>query len=99
MYRISNGLTPPKPLKVAEPGFSEEARREKVSGSVLIGLIVDEKGFLTAVTVVQGIGHGLDEKAVEAVRQYRFQPAVRNGTPVLLRIHIEVNFQIFSNPH
>jgi len=58
-------------------------------------LIVDEKGMPTHVRVVRGVGMGLDEKAVEAVRQYRFKPGTKDGKPVPVDLYIDVNFQIF----
>ena len=58
-------------------------------------LIVDQQGNPTHVRVVRGVGMGLDEKAVEAVRQYKFKPAMQNGKPVPVDLYIDVNFQIF----
>jgi len=78
-----------------EPEYTEEARRKKLSGNVEVYLRVDENGIPSHVRVVKGIGLGLDEKAVEAVQQYRFKPATKDGVPVTVEIHIEVNFQIF----
>ncbi len=75
--------------------FSEEARKAKFSGNVMVTLIVDEHGNPTHVRVERGVGMGLDEKAVEAVRQYRFKPATEGGKPVPVEMNIEVNFQIF----
>jgi periplasmic protein TonB len=56
---------------------------------------VDKNGNPSDVKVVRGIGHGLDEKAVEAVRQYKFKPATKDGDPVMVDLYINVNFQIF----
>jgi periplasmic protein TonB len=78
-----------------EPEFSEEARKAKVAGNVLVGLWIDTEGRPSHVHVVRGIGMGLDQKAVEAVQQWKFKPAMENGKPVLVELNIEVNFQIF----
>ena len=78
-----------------DPEFSEEARKAKFSGNVQVALIVDANGMPTHVRVERGVGMGLDEKAVEAVRQYKFKPAMENGKPVPVELYIEVNFQIF----
>lgn len=86
---------PPKVLTRVDPNFSEEARKKKISGNVMVSLIVDEQGLPTDVTVVRGVGHGLDEQAIKAVRQYRFRPAMKDGKPVAQHIDIDVNFQIF----
>jgi protein TonB len=78
-----------------DPEFSEEARKAKFSGNVLVDLIVDENGQPSHVRVARGVGMGLDEKAVEAVRQYKFKPATKDGKPVKVELSIDVNFQIF----
>jgi len=78
-----------------DPEFSEEARKAKFSGNVQVYLWVDEQGNPTHVRVIRGVGMGLDEKAVEAVRQYKFKPATQNGKPVKVDLYIDVNFQIF----
>jgi len=93
--RIGGGVLPPVVLFAPEPEFSEEARKAKFSGNVEVHLIVDESGLPTHVTVARPIGMGLDEKAVEAVRQYKFKPAMKDGKPVKVDIYVDVNFQIF----
>jgi protein TonB len=93
--RIGGGVAPPVVLFAPEPQFSEEARKAKVSGNVLVYLQVDTNGKPMHVRVLRGIGLGLDEKAVEAVTQYKFKPAMENGKPVPVEMNVEVNFQIF----
>ena len=93
--RIGGGVSPPQVLFAPEPEFSEEARKAKVAGNVLVYLQVDTNGRPTHVRVLRGIGLGLDEKAMEAVRQYKFKPAMENGKPVIVEMNVEVNFQIF----
>jgi TonB family protein len=90
-----NGVSWPAILKSVDPQFSQQARDDKFSGNVLISLVVDEKGLPQNVQVARPAGHGLDAKAVEAVRQYRFWPAKRNGVPVKVQITVDVNFQIY----
>jgi protein TonB len=93
--RIGGGVSAPEVRYKVDPEFSEEARKAKVAGNVLVNLWVDTNGLPTHVHVIRGVGMGLDEKAVEAVKQYRFKPAMENGKPVLVELNIEVNFQIF----
>jgi protein TonB len=95
LRRIGGGVSAPVVLFAPEPEFSEEARKAKVAGNVLVYLQVDTTGHPTHVRVLKGIGLGLDEKAVEAVRQYKFKPAMENGHPVAVEMNVEVNFQIF----
>lgn len=93
--RVGGGVSAPEILYKVEPEFSEEARKAKVSGNVVVGIWVDANGNPTHIRVLRGIGMGLDEKAVEAVRQYKFRPGMENGKPVVTEVNIEVNFQIF----
>ncbi len=98
--------TPPKPIQTVDPQFSELARKKKIGGDVLVVLTVDTNGFPKNVRVERSLADkvgpkdrkaalSLDAKAIEAVQQYRFKPAMRDGTPVATEIHIDVNFQIF----
>lgn len=93
--RIGGGVSAPVLIYSVEPEFSEEARKAKVAGNVLVNLWVDTNGLPTHVHVIRGVGMGLDQKAVEAVKQYKFRPAQENGKPVLVELNVEVNFQIF----
>jgi periplasmic protein TonB len=93
--RIGGGVSAPVLIYSVEPEFSEEARKAKVAGNVLVNLWVDTNGNPSHVHVIRGVGMGLDEKAVEAVKQYKFKPAMEGGKPVLVELNVEVNFQIF----
>lgn len=93
--RIGGGVSAPVLIYSVEPEFSEEARKAKVAGNVLVNLWVDTSGNPSHVRVIRGVGMGLDEKAKEAVMQYKFKPAMENGKPVLVELNVEVNFQIF----
>lgn len=94
-YHVGGGVSAPVVIYSVEPEFSEEARKAKVAGNVLVSIIVDASGHPQNVRVIRGIGMGLDEKAVEAVRQYRFKPAMMNGRAVPVEVNFDVNFQIF----
>src|SRR5215471_2408536 len=93
--RIGGGVSAPVLIYSVEPEFSEEARKAKVAGNVLVNLWVDTNGNPSHVRVIRGVGMGLDEKARDAVLQYKFKPAMENGKPVLVELNVEVNFQIF----
>jgi protein TonB len=95
LRRIGGGVSAPVLQYSVEPEFSEEARKAKAAGNVLVTLIVDVNGRPQDVHVLRGVGMGLDEKAVEAVKQYKFKPAMENGKPVPVQLNVEVNFQIF----
>ena len=95
MFHVGGSVGAPALIHQVDPEFSEEARKAKFSGNVEVYLIVDEQGNPTHIKIARGVGMGLDEKAFEAVRQYKFRPAMQNGKPVKVDIYIEVNFQIF----
>lgn len=95
VMHIGGGIKAPVVIYQVDPEFSEEARKAKFSGNVEVYLIVDEQGNPTHVRVVRDVGMGLGEKAVEAVRQYKFKPAMQNGKPVKVDMYVDVNFQIF----
>jgi periplasmic protein TonB len=92
---IGGSVRAPVLVYQVDPEFSEEARKAKFSGNVEVYLWVDEQGNPSHVKVVRGVGMGLDEKAIEAVRQYKFKPAMMNGKPVKVDMYVDVNFQIF----
>jgi periplasmic protein TonB len=95
VMHIGGGVKPPMVLKQVEPEFSEEARKAKFSGNVEVYLWVDEQGNPSHVQVTRGVGMGLDQKAVEAVKQYKFKPATKDGKPVKVDLYVDVNFTIF----
>jgi protein TonB len=93
--QVGGSVSAPVEIYSVDPEFSEEARRAKLSGSVLVNLWVDQSGRPTHVRVLQGLGMGLDEKAVDAVRQFRFKPAMENGKSVTVELNVEVSFHIY----
>jgi protein TonB len=95
VYQVGGSVRPPVAIFTPDPEFSEEARKAKFSGNVMVSLIVDPSGKPRNVHVLRGVGMGLDQKAVEAVEQYKFKPAMKDGKPVAVYVNIEVNFQIF----
>ena len=96
LYRIGGGVSAPIPIVSPEAEFSDEARRAKYQGVCLVSLIVDAQGNPQNPRVIRALGMGLDEKALEAVRRYKFKPALKDGrTPVPVMITIEVNFRLY----
>jgi len=86
--------TQPKVLYKVEPQYTEEAKTAKVAGSVLLNLVVDENGNAQDIQVARSLDEGLDQNAIQAVRQWRFSPATEDGKPVALPVKIEVNFRL-----
>lgn len=89
------GVTSPRCAYCPNPSYSEEARAAKLQGSVILRVIVSPTGQVANAVVVRGAGHGLDQKALEAVQGWRFTPAVGpDGKPVACMVNIEVTFRI-----
>jgi TonB family protein len=94
VYRIGGGVSQPVPIFRPEPEYSEEARKAKYQGVVLLAIVIDEKGNPRDLRVVRPLGLGLDEKAIEAVQKWRFRPGYLNGKPVAVAATVEVNFRL-----
>lgn len=91
---VGGGVSAPQIIYSVDPEFSDEARRAKYQGVCIVSIIVDAQGLPQHVHVVRALGMGLDEKAIEAVKQYRFKPAYYQGHPVAVAMEIIVNFRI-----
>jgi TonB family protein len=97
IFRVGNGVSAPVLLSKTEPEYSEEARRDRYQGSVTLYAQISPTGKAIHIKVVKGLGLGLDEKAVEAVEKWKFQPGLKEGTPVTVEATIEVNFRLLSD--
>jgi periplasmic protein TonB len=93
-YRPGGSVSNPIPISRPEPQYSEEARKAKWGGTVLLSLIVDETGHTTEIHVIKPLGLGLDEKAIEAVSKWTFIPGKKDGKPVKVYAQIEVTFRL-----
>jgi TonB family protein len=93
-YRPGSGITPPGLLREIKPQYTEEARRLGVEGDVVLEIVVRADGTVGQVTVLRRLGSGLDQRAVDAVRQWRFSPARRFGTPVDVLVEVGVEFKL-----
>jgi len=93
-YRPGSGIEPPRLLKEVRADYTEEARRRGITGEVLLEIVVRRDGTVGDVRVLQGLSHGLDQQAIEAVRAWRFAPARRLGTPVDVLVEVAVEFRL-----
>ena len=93
-YKIGNGVTAPSMLQKVEPEYSQEARLARYQGTVMLSIIVGADGRAQDLQVVRGIGLGLGEKALEAVRKWKFRPGMKDGEAVPVMATIEVNFRL-----
>jgi TonB family protein len=89
------GLTAPRAIYDPEPEYSEEARRVHFQGMVVLSIVVDQAGHARDIRVARSVGMGLDEKAIEAVKKWKFEPGVKDGRPVAVGVNVEVNFRLY----
>src|SRR5580693_7922385 len=95
VFRMGKGVTPPRVVFPTDPEFSEEAREAKYQGTWVLGLVVDANGRPTAIRVLSALGMGLDEKAIESVKNWKFEPGKKDGHDVAVEIAVEVDFHLY----
>ncbi len=95
VFRVGGGVSAPKAIDTPDPEYSEEARKAKYQGTVILWLIVDQGGHPDNIKIARSLGMGLDQKAIEAVRRWKFEPALKDGRPVAVQINVEVNFRLY----
>ncbi|HZP16907.1 MAG TPA: TonB family protein [Terriglobales bacterium] len=95
VFRVGGGVSAPKTIYDPEPEYSEEARKAKYQGVCVLSLIVGPDGRPRDIHVSRALGMGLDEKAIEAVNKWRFEPAQKDGKPVAVAISVEVTFRLY----
>jgi protein TonB len=94
-FRVGGGVSAPKIIYQPDPEYSEEARKAKYQGTCVLWLVVGPDGKPRDIRVQRTLGLGLDEKAIEAVRTWRFEPALKDGKPVAVQINVEVSFRLY----
>jgi TonB family protein len=94
VYSIGAGVSKPVALYMPDPEYSEEARKAKFQGTVALYVEIDERGATRNIRIVQPLGLGLDQKAIEAVSKWRFKPGLKDGKPVAVGANIEINFRL-----
>jgi TonB family protein len=88
------GIRPPVLIYKYDPEYSEEARKAKYSGTVVLAVVIDTSGQVTNIKVIKSLGLGLDEKAMEAVLRWRFRPGTKDGQPIVVQTQVEVDFRL-----
>jgi TonB family protein len=94
-FRVGGGVSAPKPIYSPDPEYSEEARKAKYQGVCILWLVVGPDGRPREIKVLRSLGLGLDEKAIEAVKSWKFEPALKDGKPVAVQINVEVSFRLY----
>jgi protein TonB len=93
-FRPGSGISPPKLLREVKADYSEDARRAGIEGEVVLEIVVRRDGSVGDVRVKRGVDRGLDQRAIAAVRQWRFTPATRRGAPVEVIVEVGVDFRL-----
>ena len=95
VFRVGGGVSAPRAVFTPDPEYSEEARKAKFQGTCVLWLIVGADGHPRDIKIARTLGLGLDEKAIEAVKQWKFEPAMKDGKPVSVQINVEVSFRLY----
>ena len=95
VFRVGGGVSAPKAIYSPDPEYSEEARKAKYQGTCVLWLVVGPDGRPRDIRVSRTLGLGLDEKAIEAVKTWRFVPAMKDNKPVAVQINVEVSFRLY----
>lgn len=95
IYRVGGGVSAPRAIFDPEPEYSEEARKAKYQGTVVVRCVVGPDGRVRDIQLPRALGMGLDEKVIEKVKTWKFEPAKKDGQPVAVAVNIEVNFHLY----
>jgi protein TonB len=94
VYRVGGGVSAPKTTQRTDPIYTQAAREKQIEGAVVLWLIVNAQGMPEQIKVQRSLDAGLDANAIEAVRQWTFYPALKDGNPVAVMINVEVNYKL-----
>ena len=95
IFTVGGGVSAPRAIYDPEPQYTDEARKSKLQGVVMLAVIIGPDGRARDIRVSRSLGMGLDEKAIETVRTWKFEPARKDGQPVAVVVNIEVNFRLY----
>jgi protein TonB len=95
VYRVGPDITPPRIIYSPDPTYDEASRKAKVSGIVVLAIVVNSEGNAEDVKVTKSLSHSLDQRAIDAVAQWRFTPAMKDGKPVAVRTYVRVKYSLY----
>jgi protein TonB len=95
VFRVGGGVSAPRAIFAPDPEYSEEARKAKYQGTCVLWLVVGPDGRTRDIRVARTLGLGLDQQAIEAVKQWKFEPAMKDGKPVAVQVNVEVTFRLY----
>jgi len=91
---VGNGVLPPKKINAPQPRYTEEARKARIQGTVILQAIVDADGKISNVKIIKGLPLGLDQSAIDTVKEWLYEPATREGLPVAVYMNLMINFSL-----
>ena len=92
---LGPGIRPPRATSIADPKYSDAARKAKINGIVVVAVAINEEGGVDDVKIVRALGYGLDQNAMAAARQWKFTPATKDGKPVAVQFNMEMTFKLY----
>ena len=92
---IGPGIRPPRATSIADPKYSDAARKAKINGSVIVAVAINEEGGVDDVKIVRPLGYGLDQNAMAAAKQSKFTPGTKDGKPVAVQLNMEMTFKLY----
>lgn len=95
IFHVGGGVSAPRPIYDPDPEYSEEARKAKYQGNVMLWAVIAPDGRPRDLRIARSLGMGLDQKAIDTVAKWRFAPALKNGQPVAVQVNIEVSFRLY----
>ena len=95
VFRVGGGVIAPRPIFTPDPEYTEEARKSRHQGTCVLWIVVGTDGRAREIRVMRILGFGLDEKAIEAVKQWKFEPATKDGRAVAVQVNVEVTFRLY----
>jgi len=96
--KLGPGMTPPRAILAPDPDYPDAARRAKKQGTVVLRCIVGEDGLVRDAQVKTSLRGDLDASALQAVREWKFEPATKDGKPVAVQVNVEVTFRLYKDP-
>ena len=94
IYTVGGGVSAPRAIKTPDPQYTKEAQKDRIQGKVVLWVTITPEGLPKNIKVRRSLGHGLDEEAIKAVKQWKFKPSTLNGQPVAVQINVEVTFRL-----
>ncbi len=95
VFSVGGNVSEPVAIYEPDPPYSEQARKAKFQGTVVLAIVIDAQGNVKDPQVIKALGLGLDEEALNTVKTWKFKPAMRNGVPVPVRVTVEISFRLF----